>query len=80
MWTVYSSTWTEHIGMSSPDLNATATSLLGFLLDGPKTGWDLVQAVEGSVGYFWNITRSQVYRELETLAAQGYVTEKRAEV
>jgi DNA-binding PadR family transcriptional regulator len=64
--------------MSSADLNATAASLLGFLHEGPKTGWDLVQAVEGSVGYFWNVTRSQVYRELKTLAAQGYVSEKRA--
>ncbi len=64
--------------MSSDELNATAASLLGFLHDGPKTGWDLVEAIEGSVGYFWNVTRSQVYRELKTLAAEGYVTEKRA--
>jgi DNA-binding PadR family transcriptional regulator len=64
--------------MSSTDLNATAASLLGFLHEGPKTGWDLVEAVEGSVGYFWNVTRSQVYRELKTLAAQGYVSEKRS--
>ena len=80
MWTVYPSTLTEHIGMSSDDLNATAASLLGFLHDGPETGWDLVEAVEASVGYFWNVTRSQVYRELKTLAARGYVTAKRAGV
>ncbi len=67
--------------MSSPtDLNATAASLLGFLHKGPETGWDLVQAVEASVGYFWNVTRSQVYRELKTLASAGYVTAKRAGV
>ena len=59
--------------MSSHDLNSTAASLLGFLQDGPKTGWDLVQAIEGSVGYFWNVTRSQVYRELKTLAAAELV-------
>jgi DNA-binding PadR family transcriptional regulator len=64
--------------MSSHDLNATAASLLGFLHEGPKTGWDLAESVEGSVGYFWNITRSQVYRELKTLAAAGLVAEKRA--
>jgi DNA-binding PadR family transcriptional regulator len=78
MWTVDASTLTIHIGMSRADLNATAASLLGFLHDGPKTGWDLVEAIECSVGYFWNVTRSQVYRELKTLAEQGYVTEKRA--
>ena len=59
--------------MSTPDLNPTAASLLGFLLEGPKTGWDLVEAIERSVGYFWNVTRSQVYRELKTLAAAELV-------
>lgn len=57
-----------------PDLNATAASLLGFLHDGPKTGWDLQQAVEASIGNFWNVTRSQVYRELKTLATAALVT------
>jgi DNA-binding PadR family transcriptional regulator len=55
------------------DLNSTAASLLGFLESGPKTGWDLVRVVELSVGNFWNVTRSQVYRELRTLAAAGLV-------
>lgn len=59
--------------MSSHDLNATAASLLGFLLNGPKTGWDLAEAIEASVGHFFNVTRSQVYRELKTLAAAGLV-------
>jgi DNA-binding PadR family transcriptional regulator len=57
-------------------LNPTAASLLGFLLEGPRTGWDLLQAIERSVGNFWNVTRSQVYRELKTLAAEGYVSAK----
>jgi DNA-binding PadR family transcriptional regulator len=54
-----------------PALNPTAASLLGFLYARPLTGWDLVAAVERSVGYFWNVTRSQVYRELKTLEAAG---------
>lgn len=58
-----------------PELNATAASLLGFLHEGPMTGWDLVCAVEASVGNFWNVTRSQVYRELKTLAAAKLVAE-----
>jgi DNA-binding PadR family transcriptional regulator len=57
--------------MSSPPLNPTAASLLGFLHVAPMTGWDLVQFVEASIGNFWNVTRSQVYRELRTLEAQG---------
>lgn len=56
------------------DLNATAASLLGFLLEGPRTGYELQEAVEASIGNFWNVTRSQIYRELKTLAAKGLVT------
>jgi DNA-binding PadR family transcriptional regulator len=55
------------------ELNATAASLLGFLHQGPMTGWDLAQGVEGSIGNFWNVTRSQVYRELRSLEEQGLV-------
>jgi DNA-binding PadR family transcriptional regulator len=57
----------------SSDLNATAASLLGFLHQGAMTGWDLVQTVEDSIGDFWNVTRSQVYRELRSLQEQGLV-------
>lgn len=59
--------------MSSSTINATAASLLGFLASGPMTGWDLDKMVEQTISNFWNVTRSQVYRELRTLAALGYV-------
>lgn len=59
--------------MSSPDINATAASLLGFLHARPMAGWDLNHAVRDTIGNFWNVTRSQVYRELRTLAALGYI-------
>jgi DNA-binding PadR family transcriptional regulator len=55
--------------------NATAASLLGFLHEGPRSGWELVRAIEGSVGYFWSVTRSQVYRELKVLSAHGLIAE-----
>lgn len=57
----------------SRELNATAASVLGFLQDGPKTGWDIASDVEKVVGNFWNVTRSQVYRELRNLEAAGLV-------
>ena len=59
--------------MSSPDINPTAASLLGFLHSGPMTGWDLDQAVKATISNFWNVTRSQVYRELRNLAELNYV-------
>lgn len=58
------------------ELNSTAASLLGFLETfGPLSGYDIVSLVEASIGYFWNVTRSQVYRELARLATGGLVTE-----
>lgn len=54
-------------------LNATAASVLGFLSLGPLTGWDLNDLAQVSVGHFWNMTRSQIYRELNALAALGFV-------
>jgi DNA-binding PadR family transcriptional regulator len=54
------------------ELNPTAASLLGYLDLGPMTGWDLDQWVATSIGNFWNVTRSQIYRELRTLTERGY--------
>ena len=48
-------------------LNATQASLLGFLHEGPKTGWDLLDEVSRGLRRFWNVTSSHVYRELKTL-------------
>jgi len=58
---------------SATELNPTAASLLGYLDIGPMTGWDLDQWVRLSIGNFWNVTRSQIYRELRTLTGLGYV-------
>jgi DNA-binding PadR family transcriptional regulator len=56
-----------------PTPNPTAASLLGFLHESPMTGWSLEQAVDRSLGGFWNVTRSQIYRELRSLDAAGLV-------
>ncbi len=53
-------------------LNSTACTLLGFLHDRPMTGWDLAEAVQLTIGNWWNMSRSQVYRELKTLEQGGY--------
>ncbi|WP_225729169.1 MULTISPECIES: PadR family transcriptional regulator [unclassified Nocardia] len=55
-------------------LNATAASLLGFLHEGPMTGWDLVAVAQQRIGSFWTLTQSQVYRELTAMAKAGLVT------
>ncbi|HVL50930.1 MAG TPA: PadR family transcriptional regulator [Actinomycetota bacterium] len=58
---------------NSEEINPTAASLLGFLHSGAMSGWELDAAVENSIAHFWNVTRSQVYRELRTLADLGFV-------
>jgi DNA-binding PadR family transcriptional regulator len=62
----------------SLELNATAASVLGFLEHEPLTGWDLAAKMEDIIGDFWNVTRSQIYRELKILAAQGLVASMKA--
>jgi DNA-binding PadR family transcriptional regulator len=58
---------------TAADLNATQASLLGFLHDGPATGWDLIEEVRRGLARFWNVTSSHVYRELRTLEQRGLV-------
>jgi len=59
--------------MPDRPLNATAASLLGFLHEGPMTGWDLVATAQARIGDFWSLTQSQVYRELAAMAEAGLV-------
>lgn len=67
-------TLTFQKGMSSvADLNATQGSLLGFLHEGPLTGWDLIRRVENGLSRFWNVTSSHVYRELRVLEDRGLI-------
>lgn len=54
-------------------INSTAAALLGFLHEGPMSGWDLVALAQERIGDFWTVTRSQVYRELASMAESGLV-------
>lgn len=55
-------------------LNPTAAALLGLLEDcGQLTGADLVRMAQLRIGSYWNVTRSQVYRELATLETGGFI-------
>lgn len=52
-------------------VNSTAAALLGLLHAGPMTGGQLIAAAGERFGSFFSVTRSQVYRELPTLAEAG---------
>ncbi|MBX7433897.1 PadR family transcriptional regulator [Mycobacterium sp. Y57] len=58
--------------MTKP-FNATSAALLGFLHAGPMSGWDLMQTADATIGAYWTITRSQIYRELAVLEREGFV-------
>jgi DNA-binding PadR family transcriptional regulator len=74
-WTVNPESEERTVAIDGPErpLNPTAASLLGFLHDGPLTGWDLMAVAQLRIGDFWSLTRSQVYRELAAMAADGLV-------
>lgn len=43
-------------------------------MDAPASGWDLVRIARLVIGRFWNVTPSQVYRELAALERDGLIT------
>jgi DNA-binding PadR family transcriptional regulator len=52
-------------------------AILGFLALEPASGYTLRQRFEHSVGSFWTVTQSQVYRELHGLERGGLVAVRR---
>jgi DNA-binding PadR family transcriptional regulator len=51
----------------------TAEALLGMLSLGPKSGYELKQAIEGSIGNFWHESFGQIYPTLKRLQQDGLV-------
>ncbi len=59
-----------------PDRRLTPTSytLLGYLSITPMSGYDLATAIHRSVAQFWPVSKSQIYKELPRLEADGFIT------
>ena len=47
--------------------------ILGLLKYGPKSGYDIIKVFNDSLTHFWTAQSSQVYRELDALAANGLI-------
>jgi DNA-binding PadR family transcriptional regulator len=63
---------------SERDLPKSSYVILGLLATcGPKTPYELKKLVDGSIGYFWDFPRAQLYVDPERLVAQGYLEEER---
>lgn len=52
---------------------ALAHVLLTGLLEKPSTGIDLARRFDRSMGFFWNASHQQIYRELSVMLAKGWI-------
>ena len=41
--------------------NRSKYAVLGMLATGPKSGYDIKQTIETSIGHFWNESYGQIY-------------------
>jgi PadR family transcriptional regulator, regulatory protein AphA len=66
--------------VSREQLTPVSYLVLGMveLCDG-TTAYELKQKVQGSVGYFWTFSHSQIYAEAASLAAEGLLDEEQEE-
>lgn len=53
---------------------ALSHAILATLLGQTLSGYDLRKQFEGSVGFFWQASFQQIYRELTKLEEQGFLT------
>jgi PadR family transcriptional regulator, regulatory protein AphA len=55
------------------ELSATGCVILGMLRRGPRSGYEIKQAVDNSTRFFWAASYGQIYPELRKLAKAGLV-------
>ena len=48
--------------------------LLTSLLEKPSTGFELARRFDRSMGFFWNATHQQIYRELNSMLKKGWIS------
>jgi DNA-binding PadR family transcriptional regulator len=53
---------------------ALRNAVMAALLKGEASGYDLAKAFDATVANFWMSTPQQLYRELERMEAEGFVT------
>lgn len=53
---------------------STPHAILIALLEKPSSGYDLARRFDRAIGYFWQATHQQIYRELGRMVASGWVS------
>jgi hypothetical protein len=64
---------------AATSLSTTEFSILGLLLSGERSGYDLKKAADAGVGYVWTAAKSHVYAVLPRLVEGGYATVRTVE-
>ena len=54
--------------------------LLTSLLEKPSTGFELARRFDRSMGFFWNATHQQIYRELSGMLKKGWISTLESEI
>jgi len=57
-----------------PRVNRTRFAILGMLMSGPRSGYDLKQDFEEQISHFWNESLGQIYPALHRLHDEGLVS------
>ena len=58
----------------TPELGAPAYVVLGMVRLGARSGYEIKQAVENSIRFFWTISQAQIYPSLQLLEQAGLIT------
>ncbi|ABN52721.1 MAG TPA: PadR family transcriptional regulator [Hungateiclostridium thermocellum] len=56
-------------------INMLKHGILGLLNYGDMTGYEIMKVFRDSLSFFWTANTSQIYRELNTLKKDGFVTD-----
>jgi DNA-binding PadR family transcriptional regulator len=59
--------------VTGPRLTPTSYVVLGLLMSGPATSYELKRRVQGSIGNFWTFNHSQLYDEPQRLLRAGLI-------
>src|SRR6266508_5115869 len=62
---------------AAPPVTPTEVAVLGLLMDGERSGYDLLRQAERSVGFFWTPAKTQLYAVLRKLVDNGFATARR---
>lgn len=59
---------------TAPDLGTPAYVVLGMIVIGARSGYEIKQMVEQSTRFFWTISQAQIYPSLRQLEEAGLIT------